>query len=100
MTGSVQTVPVRGGQGCSHLHIRRDYAVMIWTMEEEKKAELDERPVFAHPSWIVGVVLIFAVLFIAMGLVNQVWLLIGFPCILVLLIYVYVRLFRKRDRQG
>jgi len=49
-------------------------------------------PMFPHPQWMVGVVLIFAVLFIVAGLGDPVWLLIGSPCILVLGVYIWVRL--------
>ena len=49
-------------------------------------------PVFPHPQWMVGVVLIFAVLFIVAGFDNPVWLLIGSPFILVLAVYIWVRL--------
>ena len=56
--------------------------------------DYNERPMFPHPQWIVGVVLIFAVLFIVGGLGNPVWLLIGSPFILVLAIYAWVRLRR------
>ena len=49
-------------------------------------------PVFPHPQWMVGIVLIFAVLFIVAGLDNPVLLLIGSPFILVLAVYVWVRL--------
>ena len=52
----------------------------------------DGRPSFPHPQWMVGVVLIFAVLFIVAGLGDPIWLLIGSPCILVLIVYVWVRL--------
>ena len=48
--------------------------------------------VFAHPQWMMGVVLIFAVFFLVAGLNNPVWLLIGSPFILTLAVYVWVRL--------
>ena len=47
-------------------------------------------PMFPHPQWMVGVVLIFGVLFIVAGLGNPVWLLIGSPFILVLAVYIWV----------
>ena len=56
--------------------------------------QLDERPLFQHPEWMVGVVLIFGVAAVFAGLANPVWLLIGSPCILVLAIYAWVR-FRR-----
>ena len=49
-------------------------------------------PMFPHPQWMVGVVLIFAVLFLVAGLGNPVWLVIGSPFILVLAVYIWVRL--------
>lgn len=52
----------------------------------------DGPPIFQHPRWMVGVVLIFAVLAIIAGFDNWVWWLIGSPCILVLVVYVWVRL--------
>lgn len=56
----------------------------------------EERPVFRHPQWMVGVVLIFAVIALVAGVEKPVFLLIGFPCILVLVIYVWVRFVRLR----
>lgn len=56
--------------------------------------QLDERPLFQHPEWMVGVVLIFAVIAVIAGLDNPVWLLIGSPFILVLAICAWVR-FRR-----
>jgi hypothetical protein len=51
-----------------------------------------EPPMFPHQQWMVGVVLIFAVLFIVAGLGDPVWLLIGSPFILTLAVYIWVRL--------
>src|SRR5512142_133991 len=42
-----------------------------------------ERPLFAHPPWMVGVVLALGVLAIVAGLKDPIWLLLGLPCILV-----------------
>ncbi len=53
-------------------------------------------PLFPHPQWIVGVVLIFAVLFIVAGLGDPVWLLIGSPFILALAVYAWMRLVAPR----
>ena len=53
-------------------------------------------PMFPHPQWMVGVVLIFAVLFIVAGLGNPIWLVIGSPFILVLAVYIWVRLAARR----
>ena len=38
--------------------------------DQEASEDLPDRPPFPHPQWMVGVVLIFAVLFIAGGLGN------------------------------
>ena len=51
-----------------------------------------EAPTFRHPQWMVGVVLVFAVAAIVAGLRDPVWWIIGTPCILVLLVYIWVRL--------
>ena len=59
---------------------------------EPSAAGADERPLFQHPQWTVGVVLIFAVAAIVAGLNNPVWFIIGAPCILVLIVYVWVLL--------
>ena len=56
----------------------------------------DGPPVFAHPQWMVGVVLIFAVLFLVAGLKNPFWLLMGSPFILTLAVYIYVRLATRK----
>ena len=61
----------------------------------EDSDEPNERPLFQHPEWMVGVVLIFAVVAVIAGLDNPVWWLIGSPCILVLAIYTWVRFRRK-----
>lgn len=57
-----------------------------------RERDPEERPVFAHQPWMVGMVLVFGVVAILAGLVNPVWFLIGAPCILVLAIYIYVRI--------
>ena len=62
--------------------------------DQQAAPEPDERPLFQHPEWMVGVVLIFAVAAVIAGLDNPIWLLIGSPCILVLVIYTWVR-FRR-----
>ena len=56
----------------------------------------DGPPVFQHPQWMVGIVLIFAVVAIGAGLSNPVWWLIGSPFILALVIYVWVWLSVRR----
>jgi hypothetical protein len=65
--------------------------------------EAGVRPVFPHPQWMVGVVLIFALLFIAGGLGNPLWLLVGSPFILVLVVYIWVKVAsrgRRDDRSA
>jgi hypothetical protein len=54
---------------------------------------------FQHPQWMVGVVLIFAVVAIVAGMRDPIWFLIGSPCIIVLLVYVWVRLVVRRRRE-
>jgi len=60
-------------------------------MQEEPE---DQRPLFPHPQWSVGVVLIFAVVAVVAGLSNPVWLLIGSPFILALAISLWIRIRR------
>jgi uncharacterized membrane protein len=48
-----------------------------------------ERPVFRHPQWMVGVVLIFGVMAILAGFEDPLWWLIGSPGILALAIWIY-----------
>lgn len=51
------------------------------------------RPIFLHPPWTVGVVLVFAVVALLLGLGgNPIWLLIGSPFILVLVLWLWVRI--------
>jgi hypothetical protein len=61
-------------------------------MHEEPE---EQRPLFPHPQWSVGVVLIFAVVAVVAGLSNPVWLLIGSPFILTLAVYLWVRFARR-----
>jgi hypothetical protein len=50
------------------------------------------RPLFLHPPWTVGVVLVFATVALLLGLGgNPVWLLIGSPFILVLVLWIWAR---------
>lgn len=53
-----------------------------------------ERPLFQHPQWMVGVMLVFAVAAVIAGLDNPIWWLIGSPCIVILVLYTWVR-FRR-----
>lgn len=52
---------------------------------------------FPHPPWTVGVVLVLGVVSLLFGiLVRPIFLLVGSPFILVLLLWIYVRLFARR----
>jgi hypothetical protein len=51
----------------------------------------EERPVFQHPQWMVGVVLVFGIAALVVGIDKPVWLLIGSPFILALLISLWAR---------
>ena len=63
------------------------------TKEEAEEPELPPppQPLFLHPSWSVGVVLVFAMLTIFAGLANPIWFLIGSPFLLVMAIFIWVR---------
>ena len=70
-------------------------------LEDPEAAEgLPDRSPFPHPQWMVGVVLIFAVLVIAGGLGNPLWLLVGSPFILVLVVYIWVKLASRSKGDG
>ncbi len=53
----------------------------------------DERPVFLHPPWMVGIMLILGVLSLVVGLtIDPFWLVMGSPAILTLVVYIGVRI--------
>jgi hypothetical protein len=60
--------------------------------EPDDRPEPNERPVFNHPPWMLGIVLILAVMAILAGLAEPIWFLLGLPCILVLALYLYVQI--------
>jgi hypothetical protein len=60
--------------------------------DEQNRADFPERPLFPHRPWMVGLVLGLAVLSIIAGFSDPIWLLLGAPFILVLVLYIYVRL--------
>jgi len=66
---------------------------------EESPPEVPEPSPFQHPQWMVGVVLIFAVAAIVAGVRDPIWFVIGSPCIIVLLVYVWVKLVVRRRRE-
>ena len=59
--------------------------------EEELDPHPPERPLFPHPQWTVGVVMVFAFISIFAGLKNPIWFLIGSPFIIAMLIFFWVR---------
>ena len=62
----------------------------------------DERPMFLHPPWMVGIMLILGVLSLVVGLtLDPFWLVMGSPAILTLAVYVGVRivLWRRAGRR-
>ena len=67
--------------------------------DPNEKPEHPERPLFAHPPWMLGMVLAFAVLAIIAGLRDPIWLLLGLPFILVLVLYIYVRIIKRNGNQ-
>ena len=53
----------------------------------------DERPLFKHPPWMVGVMLILGAMSLFAGLAaDPFWLVMGAPAILTLFVYVGVRI--------
>ena len=68
--------------------------------EPDNARDLNERPLFAHPPWTVGIVLIFAVLAILAGFSDPIWFLLGLPCILVLALFIYARIKTRNRRKN
>jgi hypothetical protein len=66
--------------------------------EDGRNAE--QRPMFPHPPWTVGVVLIVAVWSILAGIADPIWFLVGAPFILVLVLFIYVRITKRRKAGG
>lgn len=58
--------------------------------EPDDPRDFRDRQVFEHPQWMLGVVLILAGVTIVAGLGNPIWLLIGSPFLLVLVVYLRV----------
>jgi hypothetical protein len=57
-------------------------------------------PMFQHPPWTVGVVLVFGVVALLFGiLVSPIWLLAGSPFILTLFVWLAVRITQWRRRR-
>lgn len=53
----------------------------------------DQRPLFQHPPWMVGIMLILGALSLLVGLtVDPFWLVMGSPAILTLFVYIGVRI--------
>jgi hypothetical protein len=65
--------------------------------DRDEKPQDPERPLFPHPEWMVGIVLIIAVLAILAGIANPIWFLLGLPFIIVLVLFLYVRLVKQKD---
>jgi hypothetical protein len=66
--------------------------------DPEDMPDENQSPLFPHPPWTVGIVLILAVLSCLAGLADPIWFLFGAPFILVLLLFLYIRI-TKRKRQ-
>jgi hypothetical protein len=67
--------------------------------DREIEPEANERPLFPHPPWMVGIILVFGMLAIVAGLSDPIWFFVGMPCILVLVLYIYVKIvtsFRRK----
>ncbi|MBN1568034.1 MAG: hypothetical protein JXA73_09320 [Acidobacteria bacterium] len=60
--------------------------------DPDGKPDEEQRPLFAHPPWMVGIVLVLAILAILAGLSDPIWFLLGLPCIFVLALFIYVRI--------
>lgn len=59
---------------------------------ESREPEPSEPPVFQHPEWMTGIVLILGVMVVFAGLVRPIWWLIGSPFLLALAVWICGRL--------
>jgi hypothetical protein len=57
--------------------------------------EVTESPLFPHPPWTLGIVLVIAVCALLAGISDPIWLLLGAPFILALLLFLYVRIAQR-----
>ena len=63
----------------------------------QRSTMTDERPVFQHPPWMVGIMLILGVMSLLIGLtIDPFWLVMGSPAILTLVVYIGVRIALRR----
>ncbi len=67
--------------------------------DREKEPDANEHPLFAHPPWMVGIILVFGMLAIMAGLSDPIWFFVGMPCILVLVLYIYVKIVTRFRRE-
>jgi hypothetical protein len=67
--------------------------------EPEDNPEENERPMFPHPPWTVGIVLILAVSALLAGIQDPIWFLLGLPFIIVLVLYLYIRFVKRKPRE-
>jgi len=65
----------------------------------ESTRKEEQRPLFPHPPWTVGIVLVLAVCAIVAGLRDPIWLLLGAPFILVLVLFLYVKIAKRKARE-
>ena len=62
-------------------------------MRQSVGAMSDERPLFKHPPWMVGIMLILGAMSLFVGLtLDPFWLVMGAPAILTLFVYIGVRI--------
>lgn len=67
---------------------------------EDAEAPAMERAMFAHPEWMLGVVLVIAVVMLLLGILGHpLWLLIGSPFILVLAVWIWAKSVERSRRR-
>ena len=65
--------------------------------DEHPEFEPPERPLFLHPQWMIGIVVIFAMIAFIAGLDNPIWWLVGSPFFLVFVLLIWVRLRLRKN---
>jgi len=66
--------------------------------DSNEETESPQRSPFPHPPWTVGLVLIAGVITLLFGiLVSPIWLVVGSPFVIVLILWLWIRLVVRPD---
>jgi hypothetical protein len=88
-------------RSCVNVQRYRTLGHMIGSRRDPcERLRPEERPLFPHPPWMVGIVLMFGLVAVIAGLSDPIWFLLGAPFVLALVLYLYARItVRKRENK-